>query len=372
MSRRFWVVIHRWAGLALALFLSIAGLTGSLLAFYDELDAWLNPALLTVAARPGPPLDPDQIAQSAEAAVEGSVATSIRFAKTPSQSVGVGVEARAENQLQVNEAYVDPYDGRYLGARELGSFGLDPPRIMSFIYSLHYSLHLPGAWGLWVMGIAAIIWFFDNFVGAYLTFPLRRGDDPRRAAEVASRLARGWWARWKPSWQIKRGGSAFRITFDLHRASGLWLWPVLGMLALTSVYLNLPREVFNPIVSIFATVAPEPEEFPSVARANQRFTFADALNLAAKQLPQGTEDFKPKFISYDRQLGVFRVDFGHPNARDEWFRVRHERIYLDGNTGNVVGRHGTESGGGGDRFNAVLFPLHSGQLFALPGRILIC
>jgi uncharacterized iron-regulated membrane protein len=43
--RRFFVRVHRWAGLASALFLAVAGLTGTPLAFYNELDELLNPAL---------------------------------------------------------------------------------------------------------------------------------------------------------------------------------------------------------------------------------------------------------------------------------------------------------------------------------------
>ena len=42
------VLIHRYGGLAMAPFLIIAGLTGSVLVFMPELDAWLNPELYTV------------------------------------------------------------------------------------------------------------------------------------------------------------------------------------------------------------------------------------------------------------------------------------------------------------------------------------
>ncbi|MFZ3013608.1 MAG: PepSY-associated TM helix domain-containing protein, partial [Nitrospira sp.] len=41
--RQLWVKIHRWAGLAMAGVLVIVGLTGSLLAFYPELQRLLNP-----------------------------------------------------------------------------------------------------------------------------------------------------------------------------------------------------------------------------------------------------------------------------------------------------------------------------------------
>ena len=67
MPRRFWVWLHRYAGLAMALFLVIVGLTGSVLAFREELDVWLNPELLTVAKRDAPMLDPLVLREKAEA-----------------------------------------------------------------------------------------------------------------------------------------------------------------------------------------------------------------------------------------------------------------------------------------------------------------
>ena len=54
---RLFVFMHRWVGLAMTLFLVIVGLTGSALAFREELDVWLNPELLTVAKRDAPLLD---------------------------------------------------------------------------------------------------------------------------------------------------------------------------------------------------------------------------------------------------------------------------------------------------------------------------
>ncbi|MGF6133292.1 putative iron-regulated membrane protein [Pseudomonas sp. EB276 TE3739] len=41
--RAFLVLLHRYIGLATAVFLLLAGLTGSVLAFNHELDEWLNP-----------------------------------------------------------------------------------------------------------------------------------------------------------------------------------------------------------------------------------------------------------------------------------------------------------------------------------------
>jgi uncharacterized iron-regulated membrane protein len=41
--RRFWLRLHRWAGIAMALPLILAALTGSILAFYSELERAINP-----------------------------------------------------------------------------------------------------------------------------------------------------------------------------------------------------------------------------------------------------------------------------------------------------------------------------------------
>ena len=54
------VRLHRYTGLASAAFLTIAGFTGSLLAFYHELDEWLNPDLFHTASE-SVPIDPLQL-----------------------------------------------------------------------------------------------------------------------------------------------------------------------------------------------------------------------------------------------------------------------------------------------------------------------
>ena len=43
------LILHRWLGIGLAAFVVLAGLTGSLLAFHHEIDAFLVPELHRVA-----------------------------------------------------------------------------------------------------------------------------------------------------------------------------------------------------------------------------------------------------------------------------------------------------------------------------------
>lgn len=50
--RKIWLKTHLWLGLALGLFLSVIGVTGSALVFFQEIDKALNPQLRIVATPP--------------------------------------------------------------------------------------------------------------------------------------------------------------------------------------------------------------------------------------------------------------------------------------------------------------------------------
>lgn len=54
--RPLWVLVHRYAGLAMTVFLAVVGLIGSLLAFYAELERVVSPQLY-VEANGRKPLD---------------------------------------------------------------------------------------------------------------------------------------------------------------------------------------------------------------------------------------------------------------------------------------------------------------------------
>ena len=43
--RRWWQRLHRWLGVSIGLVFALAGLTGAVLVFYVELDAWANPQI---------------------------------------------------------------------------------------------------------------------------------------------------------------------------------------------------------------------------------------------------------------------------------------------------------------------------------------
>nr|WP_307866945.1 PepSY-associated TM helix domain-containing protein [Variovorax sp. E3] len=63
--RAFATTVHRWAGLAVALFLIVSGLTGAVISWDHEIDGWLNRKLYDTTAR-GPFKDPFELAAAVE------------------------------------------------------------------------------------------------------------------------------------------------------------------------------------------------------------------------------------------------------------------------------------------------------------------
>ena len=55
-----------------------------------------------------------------------------------------------------------------------------------------------------------------------------------------------------------------------------------------------------------------------------------------------------------------------------FFQFEYANVYNDADTGTVGAIKTYGSGGRGDKFLDWQLPLHTGQIFGLPGRILIC
>jgi uncharacterized iron-regulated membrane protein len=225
LGRQTWVTAHRWAGLSLALFLVIAGLTGALMAFYDELEVAIAPQLHLVQ----PPsahaamLSPIELREKVQAAHPGAVINYLPLHVEPGHALKLDIRRidPATRRIgpwspEVDEVFIDPYTGRILGTRLWGDISQGAINFMPFIYRLHYTL-LADKTGRYLLGIVALIWVLDTFVGFYLTLPQRLGSS--------------WLSRWKPSWLVRWGGGETKLTFDLHRAGALWIWPLLFVFA---------------------------------------------------------------------------------------------------------------------------------------------
>lgn len=369
------VLLHRCAGLAIAGFLIVAGLTGAIISWDDDLDHWVNPHLRHAPDR-GATLPPLALAARAEAADPRAWATYFGLSATQGEAFAVFVEPRPDaetgelHELGYNQVFIDPVSGQILGRREWGAVRFDREHFVAFLYALHFSLCVPAFWGIeswgsWLMGGVALLWVLDCFVGFLVTLPPRRRN--------GDTVATTWWIRWKPSWKIKWSAAPYRLAFGLHRALGLWLWLPLFVLAVSATSLNLEKEVARPIVALVSAITPLPEDqrepAPSDKPIMPRVSLAEIIERAESEGRERGWTQPLGAIGYLQQFGIYRADFFSSGEAHGSTGLGPAMLYLDGMDGHVIGDRVPWHGTAGDVFLQLQFPLHSGRIAGLFGRI---
>ncbi len=371
------VRLHRWFGLTLAGFLLLTGLTGSVLVWYEELDAWTNPRLLRVTppAPDAPMLDPLALRQRVQALhpesyagaaylhAEPGHAAIVRLFELPAPATGETAE------LPNDQIFVNPYTGAVLGERKWGDITQGMKNLLPFIYRLHYSL-ASGTAGSTLLGIVALLWTLDCFVGAWLTFPAKR----RRSAPHPRRP---WLLRWLPAWQLRVGGGARKLSFDLHRAGGLWTWVMLLVLAWSSVAFNLHDEIYDPAMRTFFAHQAAVETLPRPQRLNLAPTldWPNALEtgrriMAEQAKAHGFTVLNETLILHDPRRGshgVYRYQVrSDRDIRDRWGS---SQVIFDADTGKLLRLWLPTGAARGDTIRTWLTSLHMAALWGVPFRL---
>ena len=367
---------HRYLGLTIALFLIISGLTGAVISWDHELDEWLNPQLFKAVSqeRGQPPL---WLASQLQQQFPQVQVTYFELHKEAGHTQYFWVEPRVDPQSgelykpAFNQVYVDAVSGDIQGTREWGAvWPISRETFMSFLYKLHYSLHIPEIagidhWGIWLLGVIALIWAFDNFLGFYLTLPRRKSQEP-----LMKRLR-----RWKSSWKINASAGTGRLNFDLHRAFGLWTWVLLFVIAFTAFSLNLYREVFFPVMSLVSDVTPTPLETRTPSGHNKpiepALSFTEIASIAQPKAQEKGWSDPLGSLWYAREYGVYRAEFFAAADGHGAGGVGHKALWYDGVSGEYLGDFIPWEGTAADLFVQAQFPLHSGRILGLPGRVLI-
>ncbi|MGP0170428.1 PepSY-associated TM helix domain-containing protein [Pseudomonas sp. NCHU5208] len=358
------VLLHRWCGLFIALFLFTAGLTGAVISWDHELDEWLNPQLFD-AQSAEPAQDPLQLADALEARDPRLQVSFMPLALEPGHALNLFIDPRIDPatgkayELGFNQLGIDPVSGDVQGQREWGAISLSRENLLPFLYKLHYSLHIPDGFGIelgmLVFGIVAIVWCLDCFVALWLSFPNLRS--------------------WRKSLAFRWRQGGYKLNFDLHRSGGVWIWLLLLILAVTSVSMNLERQVVRPLVELFSPLTPSP--FASrtpvtldeqiVAQIDRR----EAIAIAAAEAKRLGWQAPPGGLFHSAEFGVYGVGFYAPGEDHGDAGLGNPWIYVDSRSGELAGAHVPGTGSAGDIFLQAQFPLHSGRIIGLPGRILV-
>ena len=247
--RRICLWIHRYTGLMMAGFLIMAGITGSLLAFHDELDNVFNHQLAQIERQDAPQLPIATLHDKVVAAYPkyrfSSMPTSLEADKSAVFSVDRvrGESAKNQPKAPFQEVYVNPYNGDIIGTRNKDEWAWR--NTMWKVFWLHRDLLL-GDIGKLILGIIALVWTMNCFIGFYLTFP-RAVSNKKASQKTMPKKRASFFKRWLPAWKIRRKTNTFKLNYDLHHAFGLWLWLMLFVIAWSSVGFNL-KSVYQPVM----------------------------------------------------------------------------------------------------------------------------
>lgn len=360
--------LHRYAGLLMAGFLMVAGLTGSLLAWKDELEGALLPGVFRVTPpTPGAvPLDALLLRERVAGHFPLAQPTYAPLSAPAGHSMQFYLPHRDDAPLASDEVFVDQYTGAILGLRRWGEISEGLINLLPFIERLHYALAL-GDTGLLIFGLIAILWTVDCFIGAALTFPAR--------LKKRKPGSKPWLRRWQPSWLLRRHSGSYKLVFDLHRAGGLWLWAMLLVFAWSGVAFNLYdvyAAVMKPIFPHQATeevlAAHQPTAKPHLdwqaARTQGRLLAAELAH------QQHFSIIEENALSYERGLGLY--SYKVRSSRDVREQKGLTTVIFDAASGKLLTTWLPTGTASGDTIRSWISALHMASMWGWPFKLFIC
>ncbi|MGE0387829.1 MAG: PepSY-associated TM helix domain-containing protein [Gammaproteobacteria bacterium] len=334
--RRAIGLTHLWLGLGLGGLMALAGVTGSLLVFYIEIDRLLHPQIQE-AGLPG--------AGSYDAALrtlrrqypEKSGAWRFEVTGRPN-----AIPARYYNPPETAGrsfapmmVWVSPDGARILRRDFWGDYA------MTWIYDLHYQLRLDKR-GQAILGYAGI--------GLCLLF-------------VTGLLT--WWPRGRLSkaLRFKRPAHPLRRLRDIHKLAGLAGLPLLLIATGTGVMLALPAQSDAVLAAVMAP--PSKPGTPAGSRSGDRqISVERAIQAARAMLP----DARLAWIEVPGPgPGVFRLRMRQPG--DPSYRFPHSYVSIDQYTGAVIDVHDARKANTATTINNWLHPLHDASVGGMVTRV---
>lgn len=348
--RKLWLDIHLYIGLVAGAMLVVIGVTGSILVFWHEVDAWLDPQLRIVAARPGgardfAPLEQIELAMRA-ATPSGGKITHVWLPRDERSSYLFYYDLDGDTR----RFGIDPYAAEKTADRLY--YSKESPfrhALMGFLFQLHWSLLLSDLLddGGDVVGVAAIALIVSVLSGLYL-----------------------WWpapGKWASALTLKRGAKAERLNYDLHKLGGVYSAAVLLAVLISGIYMNL-REPFVWVVDHIAPLTDggslERRSGPAEGRAS--IGFPAALAAAATRSPEGRLE---RVDFPGEEQGVFTVYQDDAPGVSRFIRSR--SLIIDRYSAAILRIEDVAHGTAGDAFLRWQWPLHSGQAFGMTGRLLV-
>lgn len=327
--------IHLWMGLAAAVFLTILGGTGSVIAFENDIDRWARPGLwyVQVGSRTLPEGQLIQIAQQ-------------RFA--PARAVAVEI-SRQHNLAQVldmsDEArvFINPYNGEIRG-RTVGPSPVE--KTLGYLHQIHLRL-VPDPRS--APKLAAIGKIVVSYAGLVLCLMVPTGLIL-------------WWRTKRAS--IQWSGSWFRILFDVHHVTGVAASLFLFIAAFTGVLIGFDWGE-KSIYAVTRSSRPPFELPPSTATAGPQVPIDQAMAAAEKAIPDATV---AGILLPEDAKGAINFLMRVPEETSESV---HSIVSIDQYSGNVVMVRDFRTDSEGYRWIRFNRSIHTGDVLGTPTHIVM-
>ncbi|MEH2167337.1 MAG: PepSY-associated TM helix domain-containing protein [Nostoc sp.] len=326
--------LHRWLGLVVSILLCIAGLTGSILVFEQEIDNFILGYQMGYVVPVGNPQPLETLANTVKTTYTSTPGFKLTYVE---MLEGEPYKFRAETvkgkELRV---FVNPYTGKVMGDRIWDDTWL------GFTFKLHYQL-LAGETGTTIMGVVALVTLILSITGIVL-----------------------WpgWHKLISGFKIKWNGHIKRINFDVHKVVGIITAIFLTFIGFTGFAWNMPQAKVEDAIyaTTFTSKLKDPVSQPIPGK--QPLSVTELLQRADAALPDAptTGLFFPTKPEDAFWLGKKQLQ-----ETSKWGSTQ---LYLDQFSGKVLR---IQDGLNPTRAEVVLnsfSPLHYGTFGGLPTRIL--
>jgi uncharacterized iron-regulated membrane protein len=327
--RRAFFQVHLWAGILLAVYVIVIGISGSILVFQDEIRS---------ASLQHTPLDPsrtisvDKVIDVAHSRFPQSRLTFISFPQQASPWWSLYLEDEHQRRQVV---YADAMTGSPLEENQL---------LIDLILDLHIYL-LSGETGFIVncaMGIGLLLL---ALTGAVLWWPgvrlWKRG--------LLISLRRGW----------------KRSNYDVHNAVGIWTLLIVSWWGLTAVYFLFPERVTAIVNSVSPLVGMKP---PVPLKLSPNIAAVATLESILPNVAAISHGHLAGVALADKRGGDVTVYVDRRKPGDFSHR---DILTFDGRSGRLLSVwHYGENHSLGDWFLWLMYPLHFGTLWGFGIKLL--
>src|SRR5262249_33627090 len=224
--RRLWLNVHLWIGVGLAALLVPISLSGAILVWHDEIDAWVNPQRYAVTGAEVVQPASIYLGTATEAVAKNPTNLRAGILRYPEAGLPVRVIMRGQSRdagarPRVITVFLDPPTAAVLDVMEFRS------SFFGFLHVFHENLTIPEYNGRQIVGWVGTGMLIMSLTGLWL-----------------------WWPRGGGFFRGLRWTRSRRFTFNLHHLIGFWISIPLAVVSFTGIYLAFPQTARNAMSSV--------------------------------------------------------------------------------------------------------------------------